>query len=142
MEAEQRNGIGRRALLKATSIAAGGIVLGASSAAEAAGIPSKRLVPMNDRNIRSQGRWQEQANGDIYGYYQSGLELDFTGTAISLTLEGACRLLYRVDGGAVQRNITDTATETTDGPHPTVAAHDKVAINLATSIQQHLPAWH
>lgn len=137
MENLQRKagGIGRRTLVKAASIAAGSIVLGAPDLAEAAGIPSGRLIPMNDRNIRYRGRWQEQSNGDVHGYYQSGLELDFTGTSISLTLAGSCRLLYRVDCGAVQRNLSASGTLTlasglSQGPH---------AVQVYSEYQQSFP---
>ncbi|MFF0267091.1 SGNH/GDSL hydrolase family protein [Kribbella sp. NPDC004536] len=77
---------------------------------------------MSDRSVRYHGRWQEQANGDVHGYFQSGLEFEFTGTSVSLTLDGTCRLLYRVDGGVVQRNLTANgtlalATGLPRGPH-------------------------
>ncbi|MCQ8186711.1 SGNH/GDSL hydrolase family protein [Streptomyces rugosispiralis] len=70
------------------------------------------LVPMSDKNIRYLGRWREKPNGYVNGYYESGLELSFTGTSLSVALEDVCRLLYSVDGGAFQRNINakDTLT--------------------------------
>ncbi|MFE2445748.1 SGNH/GDSL hydrolase family protein [Streptomyces sp. NPDC021218] len=140
-ELEERgvSGISRRALLKATPMAAGGIVLGAPNFAVAAGRPSdipsaamldtqptyhadgsvsyaKGLIPMSDKNIQYRGRWKEQANGYVHGYYESGLEFDFTGTSLSVALEDACRLLYSVDGCAFQRNIhaKDTLTIASD----------------------------
>ncbi|WP_427892086.1 GDSL-type esterase/lipase family protein [Kribbella sp. GL6] len=56
------------------------------------------------------GRWQPQPDGSVVGYFQSGLEFDFVGTSVSVTLGNTCRLLYRVDGGPVQRNITASGT--------------------------------
>ncbi|MFF2847566.1 SGNH/GDSL hydrolase family protein [Streptomyces sp. NPDC058001] len=135
-ELEERgaSGISRRALLKAAPIAAAGIVLGASNPAVAAehasggtlpaAVPDVQptrhadgcvsyptgLIPTSDKNIQYLGRWKEQANGYVYGYYESGLEFDFTGTSLSVTLEDACRLLYKVDGGAFQRNINARGT--------------------------------
>ncbi|HZX02796.1 GDSL-type esterase/lipase family protein [Kribbella sp.] len=93
--------IGRRVLLKAV---AGGIVLGGTQLARAA------AVSPGNGNIRYLGRWQPQADGSVVGYYQSGLEFDFIGSSVSVTLGGTCRLLYRVDGGPVQRNITANGT--------------------------------
>ena len=68
------------------------------------------LIPMNDKNIQYQGRWKEQANGSFYGYFESGLEFDFTGTSISVALEDTCRILYSIDGGGLQRNVTASGT--------------------------------
>ncbi|MFE2038892.1 SGNH/GDSL hydrolase family protein [Streptomyces scopuliridis] len=130
------DGIGRRALFKATSIAAGGIVLGTSNPAFAAGQPTegalptatpdtqanyhtdgsvsyaRGLVTTSDKNIKYRGRWKEQTSGSVYGYYESGLEFRFTGTSLSVTLEETCRLLYSVDGGGFQRNINANDTLT------------------------------
>lgn len=133
----QRRGaskIGRRALLKATPIAAGGIILGTSHLAAAVGranggslpvdFPDQQpnyhadgsvsyaegLIPMSAKNIEYWGRWKEQVNGSIYGYFQSGLEFRFTGTSLAVTLEAPCRLLYGVDGGPFQRNINANGT--------------------------------
>lgn len=128
-------GIGRRALLKGVSVAVGGIVLGASNLGEAAGIPAGRLIAMNDRCIRYQGRWQEQPNGDVHGYFESGLELGFTGTSVLLTLDGSCRLLYRVDDGPVQRDLSASGTLVlasglSRGPH---------AVQVYSEYQQSFP---
>ncbi|GAA1571612.1 SGNH/GDSL hydrolase family protein [Kribbella hippodromi] len=104
--------VGRRTVLKAGSVVAGGVVLGASPLTKAvAGCVSYAdgVVPVSDPNIRYLGRWQ-QAAGYVEGYYQSGLELRFTGTSTAVVLENSCRILYRVDGGAVQRNITASGT--------------------------------
>ncbi|MEV7870418.1 GDSL-type esterase/lipase family protein [Streptomyces sp. NPDC088124] len=127
-------GIGRRALFKATSITAGGIVLGASNPAFAAGRPSEGALPTatpdmqanyhaddsvscarglistNDKNIKYRGRWEEQTSGSVYGYYESGLEFGFTGTSISVMLEETCRLLHSVDGGEFRRNVGANGT--------------------------------
>jgi lysophospholipase L1-like esterase len=103
---EQQN-LSRRALLRATSMAAGGILLGVPTLTEAA---AAATVPTSDRNLRYLGRWQQQSSGSVYGYYQSGLEFDFTGTSLSVALEAPCRILYSVDGGAPQRNITANGT--------------------------------
>lgn len=128
--------IGRRALLKAAPIAAAGIILGTSHRAVAAASPrdgslpaplldtqptyhadgsasyAKGLIPTSAKNIRYWGRWKEQANGSVYGYFESGLEFSFTGTSLSVTFEAPCRLLYAVDGGAFQRNIDANGTLT------------------------------
>ncbi|WP_458166817.1 GDSL-type esterase/lipase family protein [Kribbella sp. WER1] len=64
----------------------------------------------SDKKIRNLGRWQTLPDGSVRGYYQSGLEFDFVGTSLLVTLGGTCRLLYRVDGGPVQRNITASGT--------------------------------
>ncbi|MGW6282924.1 GDSL-type esterase/lipase family protein [Kribbella sp. NPDC055071] len=96
----------RRTLLTATSI---GIVLGVPNLATAAAAAAV-VVPTTDRNIRYLGRWQQQASGSVYGYFQSGLEFDFTGTSLSVALEAQCRILYSVDGGPPQRNITANGT--------------------------------
>ncbi|MGW3956019.1 SGNH/GDSL hydrolase family protein [Streptomyces sp. NPDC004752] len=134
-ESEERGAgrIGRRALLKAAPVAASSIVLGAPNLAFAAERPGSGsrpgekhrthhadgsvfyadgVVPTIDSNIQYRGRWQEQADGSVYGYYQSGLEFRFTGTSLSVTLAGTCRLLYGVDDGEFQRNITASGTLT------------------------------
>ncbi|MGW2515255.1 SGNH/GDSL hydrolase family protein [Streptomyces scopuliridis] len=126
--------INRRALLKSATIVAGGIALGTSNPAGAAEQPGDGavstatsgaqpiyhadgsvsypagFVPASDKNIRYRGRWQKQANGYVYGYYESGLEFGFTGTSLSVTLESNCRLLYGVDGREFQRNINAKGT--------------------------------
>jgi hypothetical protein len=112
-------GVSRRALLKATPVAVGGIVLGvptfAAAAAPACGGVhpyADGVVPMSDGNIRYRGRWQQQASGSVYGYFESGLEFGFTGTSLAVALESTCRLLYSVDGGEFQRNIDASGTLT------------------------------
>ncbi len=56
-------------------------------------------VAANDARIRYLGRW-DITDGVASGYFESGLELAFTGTSIAVDFAAKSGYLYQIDGGA------------------------------------------
>lgn len=90
------------------------------------------VVDLSDENIRLLGHWARETT-QLKGYFQSGLELRFTGTSLQMDLSGALSTLtkgynffYSIDGGE-NKKLTSAGTVTlaenlTEGIH-TLSLH-------------------